>query len=149
MKLPARFGGEQSRAARPYPWRHATSPPLSLALSLLFGAGQLVIGGLVAWRIARSGRWRIFGQYLLMLVALWFVWSGISELLVSGMEAARDIFGHPSAAHFAAWRAPIDAALLVVSCVLAVALALYPIAIRLRAASPGAARTTLDGKRAS
>jgi len=119
---------------------------MSLALSLLFGAGQLVIGGIVALRIARTGRWRAFGQYLLMLVALWFTFSGLSELLVSGTEAVRAITMHPSAAVFASWRSRIDGALLVVSACLAVALALYPLAIRLRASKSGSTQGKLDGK---
>ena len=123
-----------------------TSSPLSLALSLLFGAGQLVIGGIVALGIARTGRWRAFGQYLLMLVALWFTCSGISELLVSGTEAVRAITMHPSAAAFAVWRSRIDAALLVVSAALAVALTLYPLVIRLRASPSGSTHRSLDGK---
>jgi hypothetical protein len=144
--LPVPCRGECSRSTS-HPWRLATSSPLGLALSLLFGAGQLILGGFVALRIARTGRWRVFGQYLLMLVALWFTFSGVCELLVSGAEAARAITTHPSAAAFATWRSQIDGALLVVSVILALALALYPLALRLRASSSALPHTTLDGKR--
>jgi hypothetical protein len=112
---------------------------LSLALSLIFGAGQLIFGSLVARQMLRGGRWRIAGRYLLLLVSLWFVCSGVAELLVSGMEMARRLTAHPSASAFTTWRSRIDAALLVASVALFVALCLYPLVRRL-AARPGAAR---------
>ena len=65
------------------------------------------------------------------------------------MEVARDICGHPSARPLRGWRSPIDAVLLVVSCVLIAALVPLSFAIRLRFRIAGAARTAPDRKRAS
>ncbi len=119
---------------------------MSLALSLLFAVGQVLLGGIVALRIARSGRWRTVAQYVLMLVAVWFIASGVCELLVSGMEMARHVSGHPSATAFAAWRSQIDLALVIVTCGLVVLVALFPLARRLPAAPKRTTGASVDGK---
>ena len=68
---------------------------------------------------------------MLLLIALWFVCSGLAELLVSGMEASRRLWGTPGAATFALWRARADAALLWATIILALALVAYPLVQRL------------------
>jgi hypothetical protein len=104
---------------------------LSLILSLIFGAAQLVLGAVVVARLLRGGRWRAAARFALLLICLWFVCSGLAELLVSGMEAMQRISGHPSAPAFALWRGRIDAGLLIATAALFVALCLYPLLRRL------------------
>ena len=84
----------------------------------MFGAGQVVVGGVVAYRLLAGAKWRQTNLFLLVLLALWFVASGLTELFVSGMETARDIRDTPSAAVFTLWRGRADAALVGVSIVL-------------------------------
>ena len=106
---------------------------MSLALSLLFGVAQLGIGGAFAWHLLHGGRWRPARGYLLLLIAAWFVCSGIAELLVSGMETARRLWGAPTAASFALWRGRADLALAVASALLLLCLIAYPLLRRLPA----------------
>ncbi|MGZ3581807.1 MAG: hypothetical protein ACXWQR_07270 [Ktedonobacterales bacterium] len=68
---------------------------------------------------------------MLLLIALWFICSGLAELLVSGMEASRRLWGTPDAATFALWRGRADAALLWATIILALALIAYPLLQRL------------------
>lgn len=68
---------------------------------------------------------------MLLLIALWFVCSGLAELLVSGMEASRLLWGTPDASTFALWRGRADAALLWATILLALALVAYPLLQRL------------------
>ncbi len=77
--------------------------------------------------LLRGGRWRPVRGYLLLLVAAWFVCSGIAELIVSGMETWRRLWGAPSAASFALWRGRVDLALAVASSLLALCLIAYPV----------------------
>jgi hypothetical protein len=105
--------------------RGVTSASVSLLLSLLFGVGQVVVGGGAALRIWRAGTWRSPATYILLLIGLWFVGSGVAELAVSGMEVARNVTGHPSAAAFDLWRGRIDAGLVAVTVALLVCLAAY------------------------
>ena len=107
------------------------SSDLSLALSLVFGVAQIVIGGGVAVELVRRGRWRSGRGYLLLLIALWFPCSGIGELIVSGMEVARRLTAIPSAATLILWRARVDASLLVVAGVLLAGLGVFPLVRRL------------------
>lgn len=79
------------------------------------------MGGVVAWRLLTGAKWRQTSLFLLLLLALWFVVSGLTELFVSGMEVARDIRGTPSAAAFTLWRGRADAALIGVSIMLVAA----------------------------
>ena len=99
-----------------------TSLPVNVVLSLLFGAGQLIVGGAVAIRLIARSAWRRLNHFVLLLIALWFVASGVTELFVSGMEALRNLRGAPDAAVFALWRGRADMALLAVSGMLVVAL---------------------------
>lgn len=70
-------------------------------------------------------------MFVLLLIALWFVCSGLAELLVSGMEASRRLWGAPGTATFALWRGRADAALLSATILLALALLAFPILQRL------------------
>ncbi len=70
-------------------------------------------------------------MFVLLLIALWFVCSGLAELLVSGMEAAHRLWGTPHAATFALWRGRADTALLWATILLVLALLLYPLLQRL------------------
>ena len=92
-----------------------TSSPASLVLSLIFGAAQVIVGGVVAYRLIARSEWRRLNLLMLLLIALWFVASGVTELFVSGMETAHGLRGVPSAAGFALWRGRADMALVVVS----------------------------------
>src|SRR5690348_2208942 len=83
--------------------------PINLALSLLFGIGQIVVGVFLV--VHGRNRWRRVGVFLLMLVGAWFVCSGIIELFVSGMESLQHIFGVPGHDAFTLWRGRADTAL--------------------------------------
>ncbi|MGH2517502.1 MAG: hypothetical protein ACRDHP_17770 [Ktedonobacterales bacterium] len=106
-----------------------TSSPVSLALSLVFGAGQLVVGAGVAYHLLARSEWRRPNRFLLLLIALWFVASGVTELFVSGMETAHGIAGAPSLAEFTLWRGRADTTLVVVSALL-VAVLLSGVVVR-------------------
>jgi hypothetical protein len=104
---------------------------LSLVISLLFGIGQVAGGGAVVWWLLahrRAGEPRTF---VLLLLASWFMCSGIAELFVSGMEFARQVSGQPSVHAFETWRGRANAALLLVTLVLAAALPVYLMVRRL------------------
>lgn len=86
-------------------------PPVNLVLSLVFGLGQIVVGGLL---IAHGrSRWRRVGVFVVMLAGAWFVCSGAVELFVSGMESAQRISGVPDHATFSLWRGRADTGLAV------------------------------------
>lgn len=108
---------------------------LSLGLSLLFGFGQVVVGGGLAFHGMRRGRWRRIGVFVSVLVGGWFVCSGLTELFVSGMEAAYLLGGAPGPVTFALWRGRADGALLVASVLLALAGLAGVVVLRVR---PGA-----------
>lgn len=95
---------------------------------------QLGIGGAVARHLLRRDRWRPARGYFLLLIAAWFVCSGIAELIVSGMETWRRLWSAPSAASFALWRGRVDLALVVASALLLLCLIAYPVLRRLPAA---------------
>lgn len=105
-----------------------SSTPISINLvfSLIFGVGQLVVGSFVARNRLRA--WREIKSYIILLVGAWFIGSGLAELLVSGMEVARDVTGTPSLATFNRWHAGADTFLLVWTLALVLALALWPLA---------------------
>jgi hypothetical protein len=84
-------------------------PSANLVLSLLFAMGQIVVGGLLATHGSR--RWRRTGDFVLMLVGVWFVCSGVIELFVSGMETFQRLSGVPDQATFTLWRGRADGAL--------------------------------------
>ena len=82
---------------------------VNLAFSLLFGAGQIAVGAL--FLAHGRNRWRSAGVFLLMLVGVWFLCSGVIELFVSGMESLQRLSGAPDAATFSLWRGRADTAL--------------------------------------
>ena len=106
-----------------------TSSPASLTLSLIFGAGQVIVGGAVAYRLFTHSEWRRLKLFALLLIALWFIASGVTELFVSGMETSHDVRGIPSAAGFALWRGRADTVLIAVSIIL---VAVFVVAIAVR-----------------
>lgn len=98
---------------------------INLALSLLFGAGQLLVGAAFVYRIVAHGEWRLPKWFLLLTIAGWFVASGATELFVSGMEVTHNIAGKPSLQVFRLWRARADTTLAVISVALVVVLAAF------------------------
>lgn len=107
--------------------------PINLALSLVFGVGQIVVGAWLAWyplTPARRGQWRIA---VLLFVGLWLIVSGSIELFVSSMEASQRLAGVPSATTFALLRGRADGVLFLASAVLVVGAFSYPLAVRWRA----------------
>lgn len=107
---------------------------ITLVMSLVFAIGQILIGGGAMWYAARRVRtWRA-GIMLTFALGLWFFCSGLAELLVSGMEAARDLGRGPNTATFALWHTRADAFLLAVTVVAGTFAFVGPVAIRLRTA---------------
>lgn len=82
---------------------------VNLLLSLLFGVGQIVVGGALVLQGRR--RWRRAGVFVMMLAGAWFVCSGFIELFVSGMESLQRLSGLPDHATFSIWRGRADAVL--------------------------------------
>ena len=105
------------------------SIPPNLILSLIFGVGQIVVGGGLAWYGLAPARWRQWRAVLAGAVGLWFFISGVCELIVSGMELSQRLGGGPSAAVFAQTRGLADGALFVATGALAVGLVVYFIAM--------------------
>lgn len=103
------------------------SLPINFMLSLVFGVGQILVGGWLAWHVAHGGlgRWR---QALLVAVGLWFVVSGCAELFVSGMETSLRLTGAPTAAAIALWRGRADSTLFVATAALVVGAVAYGLA---------------------
>ena len=126
------------------------SLPPNLILSLIFGVGQIIVG---AWLAAYPLMHRLFRRWrqgLMVFVGLWFVVSGVVELVVSGMETSQRLTGAPSAALFALWRGRADTVLFVASAALACGALVYPLALRWLApageASGVAADTQAEGE---
>jgi hypothetical protein len=107
---------------------------MNLILSLLFGIGQVIAGVLLVRYGAREGRWRRARVFLMLLFGVWFATSGLAELVVSGMETARQLIGAPSAASFALWRERADRTLLYITIAVLVAAVAHPLLTRLEAA---------------
>lgn len=105
----------------------AMSFDVSLALSLLFGVAQIALGGAVAVGLVRRGRWRTLSGYVLLLIALWFPFSGLGELIVSGLEVVRRLTATPSAATLVLWRGRVDTSLAALTIALLVALLAFPL----------------------
>ena len=117
------------------------SLPINLALSLVFGLGQIVVGGwLAVYPLARQ-RYLQWRQGLMMFVGLWFVVSGVVELVVSGMETSQRLTGAPGAVAFALWRGRADTALFVASALLACGVLAYLVMLRWRGSLGTAAHT--------
>jgi hypothetical protein len=108
----------------------------SLIVSLLFGVGQCAVGTVLVARGLRAGRWRRLALYAAAILGAWFVCSGVSELIVSGLALVSAWWGVPSPTALAHARSVADGALLVASGALALALLLYPLWLRLRPAPP-------------
>jgi hypothetical protein len=89
-----------------------------------------VVGGLLVAHGARARRWRRAGVFVAMLAGAWFVWSGATELFVSGMEVAQHLARAPSPAAFTLWRGRADALLLLVTIALTLVGLGYAIAYR-------------------
>ncbi|HST90277.1 MAG TPA: hypothetical protein VLJ14_18020 [Ktedonobacterales bacterium] len=87
----------------------------------------MVAGAAVARVIVPRRGWREARLFVLLLIAAWFVCSGLAELAVSGGETIRLVWGTPSAAALAALKARADAALLVATIALLVCLLAYPL----------------------
>jgi len=104
------------------------SIPPNLILSLIFGVGQIVVGGGLVWYGLAPARWRQWRAVLAGMVGLWFFISGVCELLVSGMELSQRLGGGPRAAVFVQTRGLADGALFVATGALAVGLVVYFIA---------------------
>lgn len=105
---------------------------INLLLSLLFGLGQVVVGGVVAWRVLAGKSWRRPSMLLLLALCCWFMVSGATELFVSGLEMAHTMGGAVTSASFALWRARADDFLLVASIVLFVVFTGWTVAVRWR-----------------
>jgi hypothetical protein len=108
------------------------APPAALAISLLFGVGQLVVGALLVGRGLRGGRWRRLSVYVATILGVWLACSGIVELYVSGLALASLSWGVPSPRDLAQWRQRADDVLLGATGALALLLLLYPAWRRLR-----------------
>jgi hypothetical protein len=105
---------------------------------LIFGAGQIVVGGIVArFSLVGLGQgvWTHARHFLLLVVSLWFIVSGTLELLVSGMETAQRLGAAISSETFTLWRARADTSLVWVSVALLASLLVYELARRLRSGS--------------
>lgn len=110
----------------------AVATPLSsyvssadLAISLVFGAGQVAVGGALVWRGLRRGRWRRVAPFTMALIGLWLMCSGIAELIVSGLEATARGWHAPAPQTVSVVRQTADTGLLGAAVLLAGALALY------------------------
>lgn len=112
--------------------------PPNLILSLVFGVGQIVVGGGLAWYGLAPRRWRQWRAVLAGAVGLWFFVSGVCELIVSGLEVSQRLGGGPSAVEFAQARGLADDILFTATAALAVGLAAYFIAMAvMRRQEPG------------
>lgn len=110
----------------------AAQPPLTnLYLSLAFGAGQIIVGAAMALFVTRKRRWQKMTLALLAFIGIWFAFSGITELIVSGAEVLART-GHTlslaSASHL---RSQADQAFLIASLILLALGAAYLLLARL------------------
>lgn len=106
------------------------SLPPNLVLSLIFGAGQIVVGAWLAWHTLHSERRAQWRAAIPTFAGLWFVVSGAVELFVSGMESNLRLTGAPSSAAFALWRSRADTTLYAATAILALGVLLYPLMAR-------------------
>jgi branched-subunit amino acid ABC-type transport system permease component len=110
----------------------ATQPPLTnLYLSLAFGAGQVIIGAAMALFVTRKRRWQKMTHALLAFIGIWFAFSGITELIVSGAEVLARTGHTLSAAEASHLRAQADQAFLIASLTLLAVGAAYLLLARL------------------
>lgn len=120
----------------------SSSIPPNLIASLVFGVGQIGVGGWLAWVELAPRKWRDWRAVLAGAAGVWFFVSGVCELIVSGMEVSRISGGGPSLETYNATRALADGALFVVTAALLVSLAVYFVtrAVRARAAGSDGAQ---------
>jgi hypothetical protein len=109
-----------------------------LAVSLLFGVGQCIVGAALVLRGVRGGRLRRLGLYAAGVLGAWLVCSGVAELIVSGLTLVVGRWGELTPGALSQVRHAIDVALVVASGVLAATLLLYPLMRRLRFTRPHA-----------
>ena len=110
----------------------ATQPPLAnLYLSLVFGAGQVIIGAAMALFVTRKRRWQKMTHALLAFIGIWFAFSGITELIVSGAEVLARIAHTLSLAGASHLRAQADQAFWIASLILLTIGAAYLLSGRL------------------
>ena len=98
----------------------AAAQPLltNLYLSLAFGVGQVIIGAAMALFVTRKRRWQKMTHALLAFIGIWFAFSGITELIVSGAEVLARTGHTLSPAEASHLRAQADQAFLIASLVL-------------------------------
>ena len=97
----------------------ATQPPLmNLYLSLAFGAGQIIVGAAMALFVTRKRRWQRMTLALLAFIGIWFAFSGITELIVSGAEVLARTGHTLSVASASHLRSQADQAFLIASLIL-------------------------------
>ena len=101
--------------------------PVMLAISLLFGMGQIAGGGGLVLRGLRGGRWRRLGIYATMVLGAWFVCSGAVELFVSTLTVTAGTWGLPASGTLARLRGGADGGLVWASLALVVLACLYPV----------------------
>ncbi len=106
----------------------STLSSVGLALSLVFAVAQIVAGTAVVRWLTHRGLWRRIDMFFLLLLSLWFVCSGVTELFVSGMEVLHAVRGEPGAAAFALWRARADTFLFAATGALALCLLVFMLA---------------------
>ncbi len=109
---------------------------LSLAISLVFGVGQCVVGAALLVRALRAHNWQRPAIFVSGILGAWAICSGIAELLVSGLAAFSLTSGSTAPSALAGVRHLADTALLVASALLALPLLVYPFWRRLRARRP-------------
>ena len=110
----------------------ANPPPLTnLYLSLAFGAGQVIIGAAMAIFVTQKRRWQKITFGLLAVIGIWFAFSGITELIVSGAELLARSAHALSPGSASLLRAQADQAFLIASLILLAIGAAYLLIIRL------------------
>lgn len=92
-----------------------------LALSLIFAVAQIGVGGVVVWEVWRRRIWLQAKFMVLAALAIWFIGSGVTELVVSGSEAVLVNDHQLSAAGFAVLHVRADMALFGFTIVVAIA----------------------------
>jgi hypothetical protein len=112
-----------------FPAAHAAAgpSPVMLAISLIFGVGQIAVGAGLVIRGLRGGRWRRLGIYATMVLGAWFMCSGAVELFVSALTATSDAWGQPTSGILARLRADGDVGLVWASLALVALACLYPV----------------------
>lgn len=120
-----------------------TQPPLTnLYLSLAFGVGQVIIGAAMALFVTRKRRWQKMTHALLAFIGIWFAFSGITELIVSGAEVLARTGHTLSPAEASHLRAQADQAFLIASLILLTIGAAYLLLTRLWLNRPPAKSAT-------